>query len=65
MSDKNKMADWMEMFRKEFPDEASSMNILVEYEVLLLQIENLVENEPSESLGSKITDLINSFKNDR
>lgn len=56
-----KDTSWLEIFRSQFPDESESMNILVQYEVLLIEIERMI-NEDGDDLPNKIKQLIMSFK---
>ena len=58
-----KLPELLETFKMEFLDEINNLNPLVNYEVLLLEIEQAVDETPNDSiLGNKIRGLINQFK---
>ena len=64
-NDNNIITNWLEKFRNEFPEEAKSMNVLVEYEALISVILNMIDENPDDiNLISKIKAIILSFNNE-
>ena len=55
---------WLDIFRSQFPDESASMNVLVEYEVLLIEITRMID-EGGDDLPNRIKNLIISFKENK
>jgi hypothetical protein len=52
----------LEDFSSEFPESMTTMKMLVDYNVLLLEIELAIAETPSDQVGEIISDLITKFK---
>ena len=66
MGDKKKLPEMIELFKEEFNGELSVMNSLIEYEVLIMEIEIMVNENPNdEILGSKIRIIMSNWINNK
>jgi hypothetical protein len=67
MKDRKKLPEMIELFKDEFEGELSMLNTLVEFEVLILQIQQAIIETPNDTnLGGKIRVIMNNWdKNDK
>ena len=62
MSDKRKLPEMIELFKNEFNEDLSTMNTLIEYEVLILSINMAInDNHNDFMLGSNIRQIMSSW----
>lgn len=62
MSDKRKLPEMIELFKDEFNEDLSTMNAMIEYEVLILSINMAInDNHNDFMLGSNIRKIMSSW----
>ena len=62
MKDRKKLPEMIELFKTEFSEDLSTMNTLIEYEVLILSIEMAINDNPNDSiLGGQIRQLMSDW----
>ena len=62
MSDKRKLPEMIELFKDEFNEDLSTMNAMIEYEVLILSINMAInDNHNDFMLGSNIRQIMSSW----
>lgn len=63
MENRKELPEMIQLFKEEFNDDLSVMNTLVEYEVLILQIGMVIDDNPNDAiLGEKIRIMINNWR---
>jgi hypothetical protein len=63
MKDREKLPEMIELFKNEFNEDLSTMNTLIEYEVLILSIEMAINDNPNDSmLGGQIRQLMSNWE---
>ena len=62
MSDRRKLPEMIELFKDEFNEDLSTMNALIEYEVLILSIEMAINDNPNDlMLGGEIRQIMSNW----
>jgi hypothetical protein len=62
MSDRRKLPEMIELFKDEFNEDLSTMNAMIEYEVLILSINMAVNDNPNDlMLGGEIRKIMSSW----
>jgi len=62
MSDRRKLPEMIELFKDEFNQDLSTMNAMIEYEVLILSINMAVNDNPNDlMLGGEIRKIMSSW----
>lgn len=62
MKDRKKLPEMIELFKDEFNEDLSTMNTLVQYEVLILGIEMAINDTPNDSmLGGQIRQIMSDW----
>ena len=63
MKDREKLPEMIELFKNEFNEDLSTMNTLIEYEVLILSIEMAINDNPNDSmLGGQIRQIMSDWE---